>query len=143
MSTTSPIDTNTTNTTATTTIPTKVNPEQAVAFAALILADDNITVTSEKLQTLLKAAGITEVEPIWATLFANALNGKDVKDILTAVATSGPAGGGAPTHSCDSDDHEDGGSEPDGVHAGAGSGSDDDDMYTFGFFDQRKRRGED
>lgn len=135
MSTTSSIDTNTTNTTATTTGRSKINPEQAVAFAALILADDNITVTPEKLQNLLKAAGITEVEPIWTTLFANALKGKDVKDILTAVATSGPAGGAAHPQCCDSDDHNDGGSEPDGLDIEAGSDSDEDAVCTFGFFD--------
>ncbi|KAF1363284.1 hypothetical protein EJ07DRAFT_11895, partial [Lizonia empirigonia] len=70
------------------------NPEQAVAFAALILADDNLAITPEKLQTLLKASGISEIEPIWTTLFANALNEKDVKGILTAVTTSGPKVGG-------------------------------------------------
>ncbi|KAJ4402829.1 60S acidic ribosomal protein P1 [Didymella pomorum] len=132
MSTKSSIDTNTTNTTATTTVPTRVDPEQAVAFAALILADDNITVTPEKLQALLKAAGITEVEPIWTTLFANALKGKDVQDILTAVATSDPDGGEAPSHDCNSDDHNDGGSEADGMDIGADS---DDDVGCFGFFD--------
>jgi large subunit ribosomal protein LP1 len=132
MSTTSSIDTNTTNTTATTTVPIKVNPEQAVAFAALILADGNTLVTPEKLQALLKAAGITEVEPIWTTLFANALKGKDVNDILTAVATSGPAGGDVSSDDCNSDDHNDGGSEPDGVDIGADS---DDDIECFGFFD--------
>jgi large subunit ribosomal protein LP1 len=54
--------------------------EQAVAYAALILADDSIPITPEKLQTLLKAAGLEDVEPIWTTLFAKALEGKDVKD---------------------------------------------------------------
>ncbi|KAJ8115528.1 hypothetical protein OPT61_g2854 [Boeremia exigua] len=94
MSTTSSTETNTTNTTADSTTPTKINPEQAVAFAALILADDSLAITPEKLQTLLKASGITEVEPIWTSLFANALKDKDVKDILTAVATSGHKAGG-------------------------------------------------
>ncbi|KAF3034603.1 hypothetical protein E8E12_004485 [Didymella heteroderae] len=135
MSTTSSIDTYNTKITATTTVLTKVNPEQAVAFAALILADENVTVTPEKLQTLLKAAGITEVEPIWTTLFANALKGKNVKDILTTVATSGPAGGDALAHGSDSDDSYDGGSELDGVEIGTGSDSDEDAMCTFGFFD--------
>jgi large subunit ribosomal protein LP1 len=65
--------------------------EQAVAYAALILADESITITPEKLQTLLKAAGIEDVEPIWTTLFAKALKDKDVKDVLTAV-TATPAG---------------------------------------------------
>jgi large subunit ribosomal protein LP1 len=69
--------------------------EQAVAYAALILADDSIAVTPDKLQTLLIAAGIDNVEPIWTTLFAKALEGKDVKGILTKVAATGPAIGGA------------------------------------------------
>lgn len=95
MSTTSSTESNNTiNTTATSAAPIKINSEQAVAFAALILADDNLAITPEKLQTLLKAAGITEVEPIWTTLFANALKDKDVKDILVAVNTSGPKAGG-------------------------------------------------
>ncbi|KAJ4381819.1 60S acidic ribosomal protein P1 [Didymella sp. IMI 355093] len=128
MSTTSSINTNTTDATATTTVVPKINPEQAVAFAALILADDNIAVTPEKLQTLLKAAGVTEVEPIWTTLFTNALKGKEVKDILTTVATSGPAGGDAPDQVCDDDDHNDGASEPDGMDIGAGSDSDGEIM---------------
>lgn len=132
MSTRSSIDT---NTTATTTVSTMVNPEQAVAFAALILADDNLAVTPEKLQALLKAAGCTEIELIWSTLFANALKDKDVKDILTAVATSGTAGGDALPHHCDCDDRNHSISEPHGIDIGAGSDSDDDACCTFGFFD--------
>lgn len=131
MSTTSSTET---NTTATSTTPTKINPEQAVAFAALILADDNLVVTPEKLQTLLKAAGITEVEPIWTTLFANALKDKDVKDILTAVAASGPKAGGdvaPPTHRGDESDRD--ASEVEGIELG--SDSDDDGMGTLGLFD--------
>jgi large subunit ribosomal protein LP1 len=70
---------------------TKANPELAVSYAALILADSSVTITPDKLQTLLKAAGVDDVEPIWTTLFAKALEGKDVKEIVTAVAASGPA----------------------------------------------------
>jgi large subunit ribosomal protein LP1 len=66
--------------------------EQAVAFAALILADESIEITPEKLQTLLQAAGIEDVEPIWTTLFAKALKDKDVKDILTTVGPSSDCG---------------------------------------------------
>lgn len=46
------------------------NAELANAYAALILADDGVEITAEKLTTLIKAAGILEVEPIWSTLFA-------------------------------------------------------------------------
>ncbi|KAG0637561.1 60s acidic ribosomal protein-domain-containing protein [Tuber brumale] len=75
------------------------NAELAVSYAALILADDGVEVTADKLQALIKACGITEVEPIWCSLFAKALEGKDVKDLLLNVGSGGGAaaapGGGA------------------------------------------------
>ncbi|EXJ59170.1 large subunit ribosomal protein LP1 [Cladophialophora yegresii CBS 114405] len=77
--------------------------ELASAYAALILADDGIEITADKLNTLIKAAGVADVEPIWATLFAKALEGKDVKDLLLNVGSGGgaaaaaPAAGGAAT----------------------------------------------
>lgn len=135
MSTHSSTETNATATTVTSATSTNVNPEKAVAFAALILADDNVTVTPEKLQAILKAANITEVEPIWTTLFANALKGKDVRDILTTVATSGSAGGDVPAHNRGCDDHSDEAYKPDSMDAEVGSDSDEDAMCTFGFFD--------
>ena len=46
------------------------NAELANAYAALILADDGVDVTADKLTTIIKAAGIQDVEPIWSTLFA-------------------------------------------------------------------------
>ncbi|KPI38751.1 60S acidic ribosomal protein P1 [Cyphellophora attinorum] len=58
------------------------NAELANAYAALILADEGIEITSDKLTTIIKAAGVPEVEPIWSSLFAKALEGKDVKDML-------------------------------------------------------------
>jgi large subunit ribosomal protein LP1 len=60
------------------------NAELATGYAALILADEGIEITADKLQTLTKAAGI-EVESIWSSLFAKALEGKDVKDLLLNV----------------------------------------------------------
>ncbi|CAO2658750.1 Nn.00g064730.m01.CDS01 [Neocucurbitaria sp. VM-36] len=72
--------------------------ELATSYAALILADDGVDITADKLQSLIKAAKIEEVEPIWTTLFAKALEGKDVKDLLLNVGSGGgaaaaPAGG--------------------------------------------------
>jgi large subunit ribosomal protein LP1 len=46
---------------------------------------------SEKIVALTAAANVP-VEPIWATLLAKALEGKDVKELLTNVGS----GGGAP-----------------------------------------------
>jgi len=133
MSTASSTETTTANATATSVTPTKINPEEAVSFAALILADDNIAITPEKLQALIKAAGITQVEPIWTTLFANALKDKDFKGILTAVGTSSPKAGGdvVPTcHNCDEKGEDT--FEVDNIDSCPDS---DDGLCTMGFFD--------
>ncbi|KAI8364232.1 60s acidic ribosomal protein-domain-containing protein [Blakeslea trispora] len=80
-----------------------MSAELAVVYAALILEDDNIEITADKLQTLVAAAGI-EVEPIWFSLYAKALAGQDLKALLLnvgapgtgpAVAAGGAAAGGA------------------------------------------------
>ncbi|KAI9828992.1 MAG: 60S acidic ribosomal protein P1 [Thelocarpon impressellum] len=76
------------------------NAELAASYAALILADDGVDITADKLQTIIKAAKVEDVEPIWTTLFAKALDGKDVKDLLLNVGSGGgaaaaPAAGGA------------------------------------------------
>ncbi|KAJ5257191.1 60s acidic ribosomal protein-domain-containing protein [Penicillium angulare] len=66
-------------------------PELACSYAALILADDGLEITADKIQTLLTAANVQEVEPIWTSIFAKALEGKDIKDLLTNVGSAGPA----------------------------------------------------
>jgi large subunit ribosomal protein LP1 len=65
--------------------------ELACSYAALILADDGVEVTADKLQTLLGAAKVQEVEPIWTSIFAKALEGKDIKELLTNVGSAGAA----------------------------------------------------
>ncbi|KAH9922561.1 60S acidic ribosomal protein P1 [Amylocystis lapponica] len=65
--------------------------ELAATYAALILADDGIEITSDKILALTTAASV-ELEPIWASLLAKALEGKNVKELLSNVG----AGGGAP-----------------------------------------------
>jgi large subunit ribosomal protein LP1 len=67
------------------------NTELACSYAALILVDESIEITPDNLLTLLKAAGIEDIEPIWTTLFAKALKDKDVNEILTAAPAPGPA----------------------------------------------------
>jgi ribosomal protein L12E/L44/L45/RPP1/RPP2 len=56
--------------------------ELATSYAALILADDVVDITAEKLQSLIKAAKIPDVEPIWSTMFANSLEDKNADDVL-------------------------------------------------------------
>lgn len=63
------------------------NNELACVYAALILADDGVPVTSEKLQTVLKAAGVS-VEPVWINLFAKALGDLDIKELVSKVGSS-------------------------------------------------------
>jgi len=65
-----------------------------------VIVPANKKITSDKLTTLIKAAGVVDIEPIWTSLFAKALEGKDVKDLLLNVGSGGgaaaaPAGGAA------------------------------------------------
>merc|ERR1711874_124814 len=59
-----------------------------------ILVDDDLSITPEKISTVLKAANV-DVEPYWPDLFAKALEGIDVKSLITNVG-SGVGSGGAP-----------------------------------------------
>merc|ERR1711904_36927 len=70
--------------------------ELSCSYAALMLHDDGLEITSEKLSAVIKASGNT-VEPYWPMLFAKALKSANVGDLLTQVASAGPAGpaGGA------------------------------------------------
>jgi len=64
--------------------------ELACTYSALILVDDDVPITAEKLTTILKAANV-QFEPIWPTLFARAVTGVNVKDLLTKVGSAAAA----------------------------------------------------
>ncbi|KAI9181609.1 hypothetical protein LWI28_016680 [Acer negundo] len=76
--------------------------EAACTYAALILHDDGIAITSEKIVQLLKAANVT-VESYWPNLFAKLAEKRDIDDLIMnvgsggggAVAVSAPVGGAA------------------------------------------------
>ncbi|KAJ7054423.1 hypothetical protein C8F01DRAFT_489904 [Mycena amicta] len=72
----------------------RTSTDLAATYAALILADAESAITAEKILTLTTAANI-ELEPIWATLLAKALEGKNVREMLSTVAVASSA---APTN---------------------------------------------
>lgn len=45
--------------------------------------------------TLVNAAGLQEVEPIWVQLYAKALAGQNLLELMTAFSAGGAAAGGA------------------------------------------------
>ncbi|KAJ7054422.1 60S acidic ribosomal protein P1 [Mycena amicta] len=103
----------------------------AATYAALILADAESEITAEKILTLTTAANI-DLEPIWATLLANALEGKNVKEMLSTVAVaSSAAPTDAPVKPGPSKDVEE--EKPESVEGGD-SDSDEDGIVRFFFF---------
>ncbi|GKV25496.1 hypothetical protein SLEP1_g34931 [Rubroshorea leprosula] len=76
--------------------------EIACTYATLILHDDGIPVTAEKIITLLKAANVS-VESYWPSLFAKLAEKRNIDDLILNVgagggvaasaALSAPAGG--------------------------------------------------
>ncbi|GMH00367.1 hypothetical protein Nepgr_002206 [Nepenthes gracilis] len=79
--------------------------EIACTCACLILHDDGIPVTGEKIATLVKAANVP-VESYWPGLFAKLVEKRNIEDLMnvggggggapvTVAAASGGGGGGA------------------------------------------------
>ncbi|KAK9076514.1 hypothetical protein SSX86_004848 [Deinandra increscens subsp. villosa] len=66
--------------------------ELACSYATLILTDDGIPVTAEKIATILKAANV-ECESYWPGLFAKLAEKKNIEDLIVNV---GAGGGAAP-----------------------------------------------
>merc|ERR1712096_584181 len=64
--------------------------ELCCSYAALMLHDDGLEITAEKLAKVIKASG-NDVEPYWPMLFAKALKGQNVGDLLANVGSAGPA----------------------------------------------------
>ncbi|XP_004228342.1 large ribosomal subunit protein P1 [Solanum lycopersicum] len=66
--------------------------EIACTYACLILNDEDIPITAEKISTLVKTANVT-VEPYWPLLFAKLAEKKNLGDLIMNVGAGG--GGGA------------------------------------------------
>ncbi|KAH0790824.1 60S acidic ribosomal protein P1 [Histomonas meleagridis] len=72
------------------------SPELAVVYAALILNDDGIEITSDKINKLISAAGV-KLESYWVDLFAEYFKNHDISELVkgTALGGAAPAGGSA------------------------------------------------
>eukprot|EP00178_Gracilaria_changii_P000611 TRINITY_DN1076_c0_g1_i2.p1 TRINITY_DN1076_c0_g1~~TRINITY_DN1076_c0_g1_i2.p1 ORF type:complete len:108 (+),score=29.25 TRINITY_DN1076_c0_g1_i2:96-419(+) len=71
--------------------------EMACVYAALILHDDGIPVTEDKIKSLTEAAGIT-VEPYWPAMFARLVENINMDDLISnigAAPVAAPAAGAA------------------------------------------------
>ncbi|GBN68204.1 60S acidic ribosomal protein P1 [Araneus ventricosus] len=64
--------------------------EIACVYSALILQDDDIAITPEKITTILKAAKV-DVEPYWPGLFARCIESVDVKQLISNVGAASVA----------------------------------------------------
>merc|ERR1712088_973392 len=109
----------------------KMSAELACTYAALILNDDDVEITGEKITAILKAANV-DFEPFWPSLFAGALKDVDVRSLITNIGSgvgSGPAAGGAAAGGGAAEE-----APKEEAKKESSSESEDDDMG-FGLFD--------
>ncbi|KAL0228849.1 hypothetical protein GEMRC1_013469 [Eukaryota sp. GEM-RC1] len=67
----------------------------ATIYAALIISDEGLDITADKIQSVLTAAKV-RVEPYVPPMFARALTGVDMKELIqsaTKVGAAAPAAG--------------------------------------------------
>jgi len=57
------------------------------------LHDDGQEITEDKINAVVKGAGIT-IEPYWASLFSKFLQSKPVEELISNVGGGGGGGGG-------------------------------------------------
>merc|ERR1712035_289739 len=105
----------------------KMSAELACTYAALILNDDDVEITGDKITAILMAANV-DFEPFWPSLFAGALKDVDVRSLITNIGSgvgSGPAAGGDAAAA----------DAPAEEAKKAESSSEEDDDMGFGLFD--------
>ncbi|KAH3665681.1 hypothetical protein OGAPHI_003869 [Ogataea philodendri] len=100
-----------------------------VSYAALILADAELEISSANLQSVLSAAGAS-VDKIWTDVFAKALDGQNLKELLFSISASAPAAaaGSAPAAAA-------GGAAEAAAEEEPEAEEEEDDDMGFGLFD--------
>ncbi|XP_024613579.1 60S acidic ribosomal protein P1-like isoform X2 [Neophocaena asiaeorientalis asiaeorientalis] len=107
--------------------------ELACIYLAFTLHIDEVTVTEDKINALIKAAGVN-VEPFWPGLFAKALANVNIGSLICNVGAGGPApaagatGGPAPSATAAP-------AEEKKVEAKKEESEESDDDMGFGLFD--------
>jgi len=115
------------------------NEELACVYSALILQDDDVAITGDKISTILKAANVT-VEPFWAGLFAKALEGVDVKSLISNVSSgagvaAAPAAGGGGVAAAAPEAAKEAGKKEEKKEEKKKEESESDEDMGFGLFD--------
>eukprot|EP01017_Pseudomicrothorax_dubius_P000513 TRINITY_DN0_c2000_g1_i3.p1 TRINITY_DN0_c2000_g1~~TRINITY_DN0_c2000_g1_i3.p1 ORF type:complete len:123 (+),score=42.08 TRINITY_DN0_c2000_g1_i3:42-410(+) len=68
----------------------QTHDELAVTYAALILHDEGLQISSQNLVKLINASG-NKVDSFWPSMFAKALSGRSVSDFLLGGGDGGQA----------------------------------------------------
>lgn len=74
-------------------LPQVEHNELCCVFASLVLQDDELPITGDKLSAIIQASG-NQVDQYLPNMFATALKGQDVAALLTKASSAGPAVGG-------------------------------------------------
>ncbi|KAK9265871.1 hypothetical protein L1049_027321 [Liquidambar formosana] len=67
--------------------------ELACTYASLILHDDGIAITAEKIAALVKAANVN-IESYWPGLFSKLCEKRNIEDLIVNAGSAPVAGGG-------------------------------------------------
>ena len=88
--------------------------ELCCVYSGLLLFDDGMEITADKIQKIIKASG-NEVDGYYPEFFAKYLSKVDIKSMLTVTPAAGAGAGAAPSeeHHEDKKDDKKGGKKDD------------------------------
>ncbi|XP_065182674.1 uncharacterized protein LOC135813509 [Sycon ciliatum] len=112
---------------------TVVESQHACTYAALLLSDGGAEITALNLMKVMRAANV-EIEPFWADLFANALSGRDIHELVVKAALEGQGPATATNGNSSGQGQKPAEEEKKEEPRPVSSDSDSDDMG-FGLFD--------